>query len=392
MIYQVDLQRIIDLIVRLDFIRVVGTEGERRGFEVITNELAACGVDAWFDSYWVPWVEIAEAQLQIEGACFPIVPLVSPVFNGPWIPISAEVDVQGMLVDDVRTEGVTGTRILLRTTADREQQCMPGADAQLFACPPDEGFVAHYLHAVSGLGRRIPSAWVDPGVLDALRERLGKSCRFHWTSRNSQKTLRNLLLDVRGTTSPDEVIGVAAHVDSFPGCSGANDNASGCARLIEFARWFRSHPPQRTIRFVWFTGEEAHVADCHAYLKTPGSGDVRLWIEVDGGVSDDHVRPDINIADHNVVARFTQEAIAAITSTDERILFRDPRKQAATDTDVPCAPIVWCPGGGRRKKLPAGHLPSDTMAAISRENLHTAAVLGLAFIDAVQKHRLPSGP
>lgn len=59
-----------------------------------------------------------------------------------------------------------------------------------------------------------------------------------------------------GSEFPDEIIVVGAHYDTVRGSVGANDNASGVSGLLELARMFKDHPPERTIRFVAFTCEE----------------------------------------------------------------------------------------------------------------------------------------
>ena len=64
--YVIDEGRIIDVVRRLDFPRVVGTDGEQRGYEVIRGELATLGIKAWFEEFPSPWVEITEADLRVE--------------------------------------------------------------------------------------------------------------------------------------------------------------------------------------------------------------------------------------------------------------------------------------------------------------------------------------
>jgi hypothetical protein len=65
--------------------------------------------------------------------------------------------------------------------------------------------------------------------------------------------VRNLLAR-RDGVGPTLVVG--AHYDSAPGSSGADDNASGIAVLVELARLAHSWPPGRPIEFVAFTTEE----------------------------------------------------------------------------------------------------------------------------------------
>jgi len=67
---------------------------------------------------------------------------------------------------------------------------------------------------------------------------------------------RNLIVEVPGTSRPDEIIVVGAHYDSVYGSPGANDNASGVAALLALAQRFAGRTVGRTLRFAAFANEE----------------------------------------------------------------------------------------------------------------------------------------
>lgn len=69
----------------------------------------------------------------------------------------------------------------------------------------------------------------------------------------------------KGQPKTDEIIVVGAHYDSVEGCPGANDNGTGVVALLELARYFASHPQERTLKFVAFANEEY-------YFRTEGMG------------------------------------------------------------------------------------------------------------------------
>jgi Zn-dependent M28 family amino/carboxypeptidase len=69
-------------------------------------------------------------------------------------------------------------------------------------------------------------------------------------------TFRNLIVELPGTTLPDEVVVFGAHYDTVPQTPGADDNASAVAALLELARLCRDTRPARAVRFVAFTLEE----------------------------------------------------------------------------------------------------------------------------------------
>jgi Zn-dependent M28 family amino/carboxypeptidase len=70
------------------------------------------------------------------------------------------------------------------------------------------------------------------------------------------ETVRNIVAERRGDSTPGEIIVVGAHYDSVLGSPGANDNGSGVAALLELARLLAGQELARTVRFVAFVNEE----------------------------------------------------------------------------------------------------------------------------------------
>jgi aminopeptidase YwaD len=94
----------------------------------------------------------------------------------------------------------------------------------------------------------------------AFQQRLarGESVRLHAVVRATQQAgaYGIATATIRGTELPGEEIVFSCHLDHPR--PGANDNASGCATILEVARTLskliaekRLAPPRRTIRFVW---------------------------------------------------------------------------------------------------------------------------------------------
>ncbi len=78
----------------------------------------------------------------------------------------------------------------------------------------------------------------------------------------------NTVAEIKGTEKPDEVVIVGAHLDSWDLGTGATDNGTGTAAVLEAARALEKTglKPKRTIRFVLFTGEEQGLCGSHAYV------------------------------------------------------------------------------------------------------------------------------
>lgn len=83
--------------------------------------------------------------------------------------------------------------------------------------------------------------------------------------RREPAVYHNVIAEVRGTSKPAEVILVGAHFDAVPLAPGADDNGTGTAALLEIARILKNASPQRTIRFAFFTLEEAGLVGSTKY-------------------------------------------------------------------------------------------------------------------------------
>ena len=66
----------------------------------------------------------------------------------------------------------------------------------------------------------------------------------------------NLIVEIRGTKHPEEIVIIGAHYDSVDDSPGADDNASGVAAMLALARRFANAKPDRTLRFIAWVNEE----------------------------------------------------------------------------------------------------------------------------------------
>ena len=79
---------------------------------------------------------------------------------------------------------------------------------------------------------------------------------------------RNVIADLPGT-SPQEIVLLGAHFDSWDTGAGANDDGSGIAAILEVARILKSLDlkTKATIRFAFFSGEEQACLGSRAYIE-----------------------------------------------------------------------------------------------------------------------------
>lgn len=79
----------------------------------------------------------------------------------------------------------------------------------------------------------------------------------------------NVIGELRGTTRPEELVVLGAHLDSWDVGQGAHDDGAGCMTMVGAAALLQrlGLRPARTVRVVLFTNEENGLRGAEAYVK-----------------------------------------------------------------------------------------------------------------------------
>jgi len=96
---------------------------------------------------------------------------------------------------------------------------------------------------------------------------------------------RNIMIEIRGSEYPNEVVVMGGHIDAWDVGTGAMDDASGCYvtwRALEAIRSL-GVPPKRTIRVCFWTNEENGGRGAEAYAEQTAGETHVIGMEVDGG-------------------------------------------------------------------------------------------------------------
>lgn len=89
---------------------------------------------------------------------------------------------------------------------------------------------------------------------DYIIQNFGKDNILVQEYKINDQSFFNIELTLKGLYNSDNIILVGAHYDTL--YSGANDNCSGIACLLELAKIFKKEQIDKTIKFVAFTNEE----------------------------------------------------------------------------------------------------------------------------------------
>ena len=109
-----------------------------------------------------------------------------------------------------------------------------------------------------------------------------------------RRTEYNYIAEIPGTERPEEVVMLGGHLDGWHAGTGATDNASGVAVMMEAVRILQALglEPRRTIRVAFWTGEEQGLLGSRAYVAEhfgtyenpkPAFDDFGGYVNVDSG-------------------------------------------------------------------------------------------------------------
>lgn len=246
-----------------------------------------------------------------------------------------------------------------------------------------------------GMGNASPGNY-EPGLIPsatvahedyALVWRLLKhgEVRMQISLRNSfspeEVETSNTVAEIRGREKPDEVVMLAAHIDSWDLASGATDNGTGVVAVLEAARALRklNPPPKRTIRFVLFSGEEQGEVGSHLYV-TQHTDELR---KVSGILVDDTgTGPIVTVGTHENYSDIgaIQQILAPVSS---QLHLLEPKLSRTFGSDYAAFNEAGVPGfscvGDSPNYYLTHHSQADTFDKVSEAELIQSAQLMAAW-------------
>jgi carboxypeptidase Q len=237
---------------------------------------------------------------------------------------------------------------------------------------------------------KIPAAALtaeDAMLVHRLIQR-GERVRIHLNLRT--RTLpevdsANVIAEIRGSEKPDEVVLIGGHLDSWDLGTGAIDDGSGVAMVMETMRLIKQSglTPKRTIRCVLFMNEEFGLSGARAYFAAHKKEKHAAAIESDSGAA----------APVGFTTTLKGDALAALekqVTALKAIGAATLDSEAETGADTSFLVEAGVPGFGfvpdPLHYFDYHHTPADTLDKVDPKELaqDSAAVAALAWILADQ--------
>ncbi|HKV03633.1 MAG TPA: M20/M25/M40 family metallo-hydrolase [Candidatus Acidoferrales bacterium] len=169
--------------------------------------------------------------------------------------------------DDLNREYKTDAAIIARATKAR-------AAAIFWMSTRPNLLLYRHTEVIDGHLEPLPQAVVAREDAERMARFLasGQKVRVHFEMPNhvgGPVESQNVVGEIRGREKPDEFVLLGAHIDSWDLGTGALDNGSAVAMVIDAVRVIRAsgNVPRRSIRFVLFTGEEQVMLGSWAYAR-----------------------------------------------------------------------------------------------------------------------------
>ena len=115
---------------------------------------------------------------------------------------------------------------------------------------------------------RIPTVMVRNRAIEKVLERMPKNATIVLECEEKKAVSHNVIVDIKGTEYPDEIMVFTAHFDSVSYSKGAYDNGTGVISLLQIYEYFFRNKPLRSMRFIFCGAEEMGLLGSKAYTNS----------------------------------------------------------------------------------------------------------------------------
>ncbi len=276
-----NMKELMNFVNELSFVRVGGSEEEKKAAELILGEINRMAEEAGREDirgeympFRIPDAKVRKCSVQAAGreiACVPYLRsgTIDRECGLVYLDDASEIDFAG-------AGNLEGKAVLLNRLVDEDvyrRLVKHGASAFLVM----QG--KYYLgeREVSLYPKRLREHFTRNGLIpgftiaaaDALLliQQDVRTVRLTLEQEDVERESRNVSAVIQGTCGKEESIVLTAHYDSVPVGTGSWDNATGAAALLAIFGLFAANPAGRTLRFLWCGSEELGLLGSKAYVE-----------------------------------------------------------------------------------------------------------------------------
>lgn len=275
--------------------RVTGYPGSEEAAEYIRDEFSRIGlVDVAYEYFdvAVPIDHGANITVHTEAGttrvieAYPLWPNLVQTSPTPPGGITAKLLYVGKGLSELEGKNVEGKMVLMDLDSGYEWKRVfaMGAKAIVFI-EPEEVTREEFELKVANIPLYAPRLYVSRDDGEYLKNISGSDAEATITSlmRYENVKARNVIGYIPGVDIQDEVTAISAYYDSFsfvPSLSPGAQESLGVSTLLELAKFFKKHPPLRTLEFIAFAGHHQSVAGATDWTERQFNN----TISVDGAI------------------------------------------------------------------------------------------------------------
>lgn len=271
-------QRQFEFLKKLGFVRICGTQEEKKAAEMIMEEVRSIGLTPELEAFPITRCAPVEARLAVTAPVYQEFPVRGFFYADPMEIRDREFDFYYMEdTSPVSLQQAKGKFVLLNQRPTDAESYKKLYDAGIQGFLAMNGTIIDHREETDLPTGQLRPYYRETGIMPALMIRMIDALellklyptrvKITAVSQETTVTSHNVVVTVPGTDFPDEYIAIGAHYDSVEFSSGVWDNGAGVVIILELLRYFQEHPPKRTLKFLFFGAEEIGLRGSDAYLR-----------------------------------------------------------------------------------------------------------------------------
>ena len=269
-------KREFDLLNKIGFIRVSGSDEELKAANILKEEIEALGLEATIDPFPVDEAIIKTAKLEVLEPYYKEYTACAYKCCG-----SANLEGELVYVDNginaVDLNKMKGKIVLINgyLRLDAYKRML---DHGAIGFITFQGSLLDKEDEIDIDARKLRKNLRECGLIPGMNVHVSSAhdmvknhaskVRITIDQEDVTLTSHNVYTTIPGTEKPEEIITLGAHYDSVPFSTGVYDNGAGSVIIMDILKQFTENPPKRTLKFCWFGSEEVGLEGSKYYTKT----------------------------------------------------------------------------------------------------------------------------
>lgn len=272
---------LLDFVEQLSFVRVAGSEEEKRAARMILEELQKArelsGNQAASEEvmhFSIPGAVVKKCAVTVNGREIPCAPFwrsgnIDRECKLLYLDDASEIDFCGIgdLSDTVVLLNELKDEAVYKRLVNHHAAAFMVLKGKYYFSEEECSLYPRRLREHFTRNGVIPGFTITAADANRLVQEEVQTVGLLLEQENVDWDSQNILAVVEGTEQKEESIVLTAHYDSVPLGTGAWDNATGAGALLGIYRHFVSNPPKRTLRFIFCGSEEQGLLGSKAYVE-----------------------------------------------------------------------------------------------------------------------------